>query len=116
MRFNATLDNEFMIITLSLSFLILLVIGLIKDGKDLPYILRHGSLFAALAGLSNGATNALSLIVTTMMLVAVSTPVKAGVKIVLSFLVSLIIFREKFLKRQIVGVALGAVALVLLNL
>ncbi len=115
-RFKATLDNEFMAVALAFSALVLFVIGLIKNGKDLTYLLRHGGLYAALSGLSNGATNALSLIVTTMMAVSLASPIKAGTKILLSFLVSLLLFREKFSKRQLTGVALGTLALVLLNI
>lgn len=115
-KFNASFDNEFMILTLGFSSAALFIIGLIKNGKDLTYFLRHGTLYAALSGLSNGATNALSLVVTTMIAVSLSSPIGAGVKIVFSFLVSLIIFKEKFSARQIVGVALGTAALILLNI
>ena len=115
-RFDAALDNEFMTVTLGFSALTLFIIGLIKNGKELGYLLRHGGLYAALSGLSNGATNALSLVVTTMMAVSLASPLKAGTKILFSFLVSLIVFRERFSKRQIAGVALGALALVLLNI
>lgn len=115
-KFNATLDNEFMIVTLAVSALILLIIGLAKDSRDLGYLLKHGGLYALLGGVANGATNALSLIINTMIAVSLSSSLGAGTKIVLSFLVSLVLFHEKFSKRQIVGVSLGMVSLVLLNL
>ena len=43
------------------------------------------------------------------------SPVRAGSKILLSFLVSLLLFREKFSARQLVGVGVGTAALVLLQ-
>ncbi|MBQ8311285.1 MAG: hypothetical protein IJX80_09785 [Clostridia bacterium] len=114
--FEDACTNEFMIITLGFSALTLLVIGIVKDGRDLPYILRHGGLYAALSGVSNGATNMMGLAVNMMMAISISSPVRAGVKVIFSFLLSKVIFKEKFLIRQLVGVALGGIALVLLNL
>lgn len=114
--FNNSCDNEFMIIALGLSAASLFVIGIIKDGKNLPYIMKHGSLFASGAGLSNGANNFMSLWVNTLMPVSLSSPIHAGLKIVIVFIISKILFKEKFLKRQVGGVFLGAVALVLLNI
>ncbi len=109
-------DNEFMIITLGFSALTLLVIGLIKDGKNLGYILKNGGLYATAAGLSNGATNLLSLLVTRMIPISIASPSRAGVMILFSFLLALFLFKERFSKRQVIGVVLGTVALVLLNI
>lgn len=109
-------DNEFMAVTLGFSALTLFIIGLIKDSGKLGYILKNGSLYATAAGLSNGATNFLSLLVTRMIPLSVAAPSRAGVKILFSFLLALFLFKERFSKRQIVGVILGTAALVLLNI
>jgi multidrug transporter EmrE-like cation transporter len=115
-KFEKAYDNEFMIVTYAFTVITLLIIGLIIDGKDLLYILRHGSLHSALAGISNGATNLLNLVVNAMLPITVAAPTRSGVKIVVSFLISLVIFKEKLARRQIAGVAIGAAALILLNL
>ena len=114
--FNNSCTNEFMVIALGFSTSVLVIIGLIKDGKDLGYVLKYGAFWTALAGCANGINNLCSLFLNTMMPISISSPVKAGVRIVVSFLISMFLFKEKFEKRQIVGVALGAAALVLLNL
>jgi len=115
-RFQDANTNEFMILSLGLSAAILLLLGILKDGKDLKYILKYGSGYAISAGLLNGACNLLGLIVNTMIPLSIAAPSKAGTKIILSFLMSRLIFKEKFLPRQVIGVMLGAAALVLLNL
>lgn len=115
-QFAEACDNEFMILSLGLSAAILLVVGILKDGKDLGYILRHGGLFAVGAGASNGATNMLSLLAYALIPVSIAAPISSGARIVISFLCSTLLFREKFLPRQIAGVILGAVAVILLNL
>ncbi len=115
-KFYGICDREYMVVTLGFSSLILFVIGLIKDGKNLPYILRHGSLPAAIAGMSNGGANLFNLITNAMLPISIIAPTRSGIKIIVSFLISLLIFKEKLNKRQIAGVVLGAMALVLLNL
>lgn len=115
-KFEKSCDNEFMIVTLGFSALVLLIAGIIMNGKDLLYILRHGGLYASVAGVSNGATNLLNLVVNAMIPISIAAPTRSGIKIVISFLISLFIFKEKLTKRQVVGVIIGAAALVLLNL
>ena len=115
-RFENAYTNEYMVITLGLSAVVLLAVGMIRDGRDVWYILRHGGIYAALSGLSNGATNMMGLMINTMMPISLSSPIRAGVKVIFSFLLSKLVFRESFLVRQVVGVGVGALALVLLNL
>jgi drug/metabolite transporter (DMT)-like permease len=115
-QFDGACDREYMVVTLGFSALIMLVIGLIKDGKDLPYILRHGSLPAAIAGMSNGGANLVNLITNAMLPISIISPTRSGIKIIVSFLIARLIFKEKLKARQIVGVILGAAALILLNL
>ncbi|MBR2339928.1 MAG: EamA family transporter [Clostridia bacterium] len=115
-RFENRYNNEYMMLTLAISFVILVTVGIINDRKNLGYILRYGAPYAALGGISNGATNLLALIITSLIAVSISSPLSAGTKIIMSFIVSKLIFKESFLKRQVFGVLLGAVSLVFLNL
>lgn len=115
-KFERSCDNEFMIVTLGFSTLTLLIVGLIMNGKEFFYILRHGSLYAGAAGISNGATNLLTLIANALVSLSIAAPIRSGVKIVMSFLISVLIFRERLTRKQTVGVILGTAALILFNL
>lgn len=115
LRFDDACTNEFMILSLALSAVTLAVTGIVRDRKRSLTILKQGSPYACCAGLANGATNMLSLVVNTMIAISVASPTRAGVKSVLSFLVSLLLFKEHFLPRQVAGVILGAIAVVFLN-
>lgn len=115
-QFGKDLKNEFMIVSLSVSVLLLLTVGLITDGKNVKYVLKYGTLWTCLAGVSNAVTNLVGMVLYNYMPISVLSPVRAGAKIIASFLFSLLIFKEKFEKRQLFGVCLGTVALVLLNL
>jgi len=115
-KFNNEITNEYMVVTLSFSALTLFIIGFIKDRKYVGYIFRYGSIYSSVAGISNGATNFLLLTVNTLLPLSIVAPVSAGTKIVLAFIMSVAIFKEKFLKRQVAGVIVGAIALILLNI
>ncbi len=115
-KYDNACTNEFMIISIGLSTIVLMIAGIAKDGKNLKYILRHGGLFAVGAGMSNGIKNMLTLVVNTLIPISVASPLGTGIKMGMSFIVSKLVFKEQFLKRQIVGVFIGTVAVVLMNI
>lgn len=115
-QFDGEHDREFMIVSLAVSGIVLLIAGLIKDGKDVKYILKNGSLYALGAGVSNGATNLLTLYVYTIAPMSIVAPTGAGAAMLISFLISKVIFKEKFSWLQYVGVILGGASLILFNL
>ena len=114
-EFSGRYDNEFMVISLAVSAVSLFVLGLAKEGKDLR-MLKNCGLYALGAGISNGATNLLSLYVYTIAPMSFVAPMNAGVSMLISFLISMIIFQEKFSKSQYFGVILGVLALLLVNI
>ena len=115
-RFANSCTNEFMVIALAVSTVLLLTVGLVRDRGEFVYVLRHGILWTAGAGVSNGLTNAMIVYLHTLMPISLSSPIRVVAKIILSCLLSVMVFRESFLKRQIIGVCLGGIALVLLNI
>lgn len=115
-RFEDSVTREFMVVAMALSTLVSLGIGLYLEGKDSFQILKQCLPYAGGAGVANGATNMLSMFVTMLMPISIFAPTQAGIKIVISFLLSYFVFKEKFLKRQILGVFFGGVAVVLLNI
>lgn len=115
-RFADSCTNEFMVITLAISALVLFAAGAAREGKQLLPVLKQCGGYAALAGLANGTSNMLAFWVELLLPLSVVAPTRAGVQILLSFAFSKLLFREHFLKRQIAGVLLGAAALVLLNI
>lgn len=115
-RFAHAYDREFMMPTLRIAATILFAIGIVRDGGEVLRVIRHGGLWAVGAGISNGTTNALTLYVYTPAPMSFVAPTSAGAGILISFLISKIIFKEKFTVLQYLGVLIGGVALVLFQL
>lgn len=115
--FNNEVNNEFMIISLGISAIALFIVGFIKDGKNTLYIFKNGATYASVAGLSNGLTNFINIIVNGMPInFSTLSPLRTGLGMIITFLISTFVFKEKLLKRQIFGVLLGTLALILINL
>lgn len=113
-RFNDTCSREFQIISIGGSFILLAVIGLILDRDRLSYFLKHGVPYGIGAGVANGAKNFLTLIIYTLLPLSVISPMKTGLGMLASFALALFVYKEKYTKRQIIGVILGAAAVLLL--
>lgn len=115
-RFENECSNEFMIICLLLSAVVLTTLGFIKEKNRLRIFCRGGVLYAAGAGLSNGLTNLLSLFVTLYLPMSVVAPTGAGVHMIFTYLLGRFAFGERFQKGQTLGIILGTIALILINL
>ncbi len=116
LHFNHACDNEFMILSCGGAFLLLLLLSFMQERDRIGYILKHGTPYGLLTGLVNGSKNLVSLFVYLYIPISIATPILSGLGIILSFLISVLIYKEKLTKTQLVSVAIGAVALVLFNL
>ena len=114
--FNDARTNQYMIVTLGLSVIFLMCFGMIKYGRKNIAVIKSGGIYAACAGISNGITNFFGLVLYTLMPISIASPLKSGVKIIISFAVSVFLFKEKFEKRQLAGLFLGMIAIVFLNM
>ncbi len=116
LEFNKAHDNEYAIYMIFSSFIVFLIISLIKEKDEWRHFFSPGRLYAVGSGLCNGLQNFLSLLVNSMMILSIAGPLTTGITILLNFFVSLILFKEKFSKLQVAGVILGAVSVVMLSL
>lgn len=113
-RFGGACDNEFQIISIGGSCILLAILGLILDRGKLSYIMKHGSLYGSIAGVFNGAKNFLTLVIYKLLPLSILSPMKTGLNMVATFVMALCVYKEKYTKRQLIGVALGVFAILLL--
>ena len=114
--FEGVCDNEFQIISIGGSFILLAAIGLVIDRDKLGTVMKQGLLYGSISGLFNGAKNFVALFIYALLPLSVISPTKTGLSMVVSFLVAIFFYREKYSPLQILGVVLGAGAVVLLAL
>lgn len=115
-RFDGACDNEFLTISLFGAFLFLFVYGLFVDRNHLGSALKSGIFHGGLAGICNGISNWLSIITLLYVPISVISPVKAGGGLLLAFVVSALLYKEKFTKKQLLSAVIGVAALVLFKL
>ena len=112
-------NNLFMIVALAMVAAIMLILSLCTKSERITQRedLRHVAFWAMLCGLANGLTNVLVILLNSRQVPAsVMFPVISSGGLVLSFLYSILVIREKFSTRQYIGFLAGAVSVVLLNL
>lgn len=111
-------DQMFMIVALAISAVVMLLcsLALPAERKALPGSLKKGWLPAMLCGIATGATNYLVIWLNPRIPASILFPVLSAGGIVLSFLYAVVLLRERFGRRQTIGVAVGVVSIVLLNL
>ena len=115
-RFENACSNEFNMISIGGSFLILAVLGLIIDRDKLGTVAKKGLLYGAASGLCCGAKNLLLLAIYLFLPLSVISPTSSGLGMISAFLISFFFYKEKYSPRQLIGVLLGASAVVLLAL
>lgn len=114
LKFDGGYKNEFMIVALFIAAVITFVAGF--NAKELKRDTVGAIKFAPVQGIANGATNMLVMVLTALVPTAVLFPVVMIGATVITFLVSVTFFREKFTRKQLLGYLLGVVALVLTNI
>jgi drug/metabolite transporter (DMT)-like permease len=115
-RFDNACSNEFQFISIGGSFVLLAIIGVIVDRNKLGKVLKTGTLYGAAAGIFNGAKNFLTLIIYLYLPLSVVSPTKTGLSIIATFVMALLVYKEKYTVLQYIGVALGGSAVILLAL
>ena len=116
LHFGGAYDNEFMILSLGGASVFLLLFGFLNERKNFSYIAKHSIPYGFLAGFFNGARNFIGLIMYFYIPISIVIPLKTGLGFILSFLISVLLYKEEFSKLQIAGVALGTASLVMFNL
>lgn len=115
-RFENLCSNEFQIISIGGSFVLLAVLGVIIDRDKLGAVAKNGLLYGLGAGICNGGKNFVTLVIYLCLPLSTVSPVKTGVGMISAFLVAILFYKEKYTTLQKIGVLLGAGAVILLAL
>ena len=116
LHFENKTSNEFMMISLFGAFLGLSVWGIVTERGKLGIVIKQGALTGFLAGAFNGAKNFMTLLIYLYLPLSISSPFTTGLTMILTFVVSYLLYKERYTKLQLVGVAIGSLSVVLLSL
>ena len=115
-QFENACSYEFQIISIGGSCIILLILGLINDRRKLKNVAKNGIFFGMASGQFNGSKNFVTLAIYLFLPLSVISPTETGLNLVVAFLTSVFIYKEKYSLLQKIGVLCGAIAVVLLAL
>ena len=114
--FGGQYKSEFMIMGLGISVCFLLLLVLVYERRDLAYNLRKGGLISACSGACNGTCNFLIMVLVGMLPASVMYPVISAGGTIATSLAALLIYREKLSRKQLLGLGLGILSIIALNL
>ena len=113
--FDNTVNNEFIIIAIGLSAFVLLGTGIFMAKGEALKTIKTCAPFASIAGLSNGFNNMLGLVVNTLLPLSIISPTRSILSKLTTYSIAFFAFKERFTKRQVAGIVIGAVAVLLIN-
>lgn len=114
-KFDGKYKNEFMIMAMLLSSIILLAAAIIKKEK----IFKEKRLcvaFAAANGVSNALVNLLVMYLASRIASVILFPVVSAGGIALGFIMAIFVYKEKLSKMQTIGYFIGIASIVLLKI
>lgn len=117
-NFPGLYRSEFMIVAMVLSTAVCLVMTLclLKKGTDAGYAAKQCLLYAVPTGIANAAANFMVMFLSIVLPASLMYPVISAGVIILTFIVSLTLFKERQTKMQYVGFFAGVLSVIILNL
>lgn len=114
--FAGAYKNEFMIVALIFVVVVIAILSLCTERKNIVSCTKKGWWLAAICGVANGIVNLLVMILQGKMPVSVLFPMVSAGGLVLTFFLSKYLYKEKLSKRQLTGFCLGVASVIFLNL
>ena len=112
LKFDGAYKTEFMITALLIVFAVMTVFGLIKKEGRTKGIVKY----AAAQGVSNGVLNMLVMVLTALLPTAVLFPAVLSGGMIIAFIASVTVFKERLTARQYIGYGIGVVSVILSSL
>lgn len=116
LRFATMCSNEYLAISYTIAAVLLLVLTAFYERSSFRTVLKNGIVYGVFAGLLNGLKNILVILTYLYVPISIVSPVKTALGLVISFVISVIFYKESFTKRQLIGVAIGIIAVLLIKL
>ncbi len=114
-RFLSQYDTAFMIISLAIATLLLWGTALLRERTTIRTAIRKGWWLSGVCGALNGITNRGGLACLLLLPGTIYYSVLSARTLIISGILSMIVFKESFTRLQTIGMLFGVLAVVLLN-
>lgn len=114
--FDGAYKNEFMIIALVIVAIALFIISAFMEKGDIKFTLKKGWWLMVICGVANGAANLFIMMLNVRMKASIMYPVVSAGGIILTWVVSRFLYREKLTAKQNMALILGSIAVVFMNI
>ncbi len=114
--FSGAYKNEFMILALIIAFIPLFLLSLAYEKNHLIKCVKKAFPFAASAGIMNGVVNLFVMILSGIMATSVMFPLISAGGLILTYILSKVLYKEKLSKRQFIAFVMGVLSIILLNI
>lgn len=108
--------NEFMIVALAIVTIVMFIISLFQERRDIKFYAKSGWHWALICGVLNGMVNLFVMILSGRMSVSLMFPLISAGGLIVTYIVSRLFYKEKLTRIQFVGFVFGLAAVVLLNI
>jgi drug/metabolite transporter (DMT)-like permease len=116
LAFQGAYKNEFMIVALGITTIAVGLCALIYEKKQIVLFAKRSVLWASLCGAANGAVNYIVLLLSMRMAASIMFPIISAGGIVMAAMLSMTVYKEKLSGIQKIGLALGVLAIIVLNI
>lgn len=115
-EFQGEYKNEFMIIALLIVALVMAVASVVKERVGFWGYVHHGWYLSIICGIMLGAVNLCVMLLSELLAASVMFPLISAGGIVLTFLISTFLYKEKLTKTQLIGSLLGVASIIFLSI
>ena len=116
LAFDGAYKNEFMIVSLAITFVAVTTCALCFEKKETLTHAKRGLYLYVICGAANGAVNLMVMILSLRMPASVMFPIISAGGILTSAILSMTVYKEKLSNLQKIGLLLGILSIVILNL
>ena len=108
--------NEFMIVALAIVTVVMLLMSVLTEKKQIKQYAKVGWHWAIICGILNGMVNLFVMVLSGKMSVSLMFPLISAGGLIVTYIVSKFFYKEKLTKMQFVGFLFGLAAVVFLNI
>lgn len=114
--FDGKFKSEFMISAFVIIISILIVLLFIYERKNILSMLKKGPVIPFASGVANGSMNLAVMCLVLLIPSSVAFPLISAGCIIATAIVSTCVYKERFSKKQILGLILGIVSIIFMNI